>query len=153
MTTQPPTRPAYPLPDGRAISTAAHEALEVARKANERLGRAMAVTVAAAVRDILTDCDHEAPFDAAGLELVEDDGATLHATGRYWTADGEARDFATTPGVDDGQFGVFEMNEWVNYLGDSNWEVWRPLCTSEPDREGRSVWRLDLAKAAALPLD
>ncbi|WP_434593308.1 hypothetical protein [Streptomyces sp. A5-4] len=153
MTNQAPKSPAYPLPDGRTISTAAHEALNAHFAAVTRLGRVMAVVTAAAVRDVLTDNDHEAGFDAAHAELVEAVDGSLHATGRYWTADGTETSFTEAIGEADAGMGVFGMNEWVPYLGYENSDVWKPLVTTLPDRDGQPAYRFDLAKAAALPLD
>ncbi|WP_327123680.1 hypothetical protein [Streptomyces sp. NBC_01727] len=45
------------------------------------------------------------------------------------------------------------MNEWVPYLHYANERVWRPLVTKLPERDGQTVYRIDLAKAAGLPLD
>ncbi|GAA2948426.1 hypothetical protein ACFPN0_15125 [Kitasatospora cinereorecta] len=153
MTNQAPQSPAYPLPDGQAISTAAHEALNAHFAAVARLGRVMAVVTAAAVRDILTDNDHDAPFDAAHAELVEAADGSLHGTGRYWTADGTETSFTEAIGEHEAAMGVFGMNEWTPYLGYENQDVWKPLVTKLPDRNGQPAYRLDLAKAAALPLD
>ncbi|THA54255.1 hypothetical protein [Streptomyces sp. A1136] len=153
MTTQSPQSPAYPLPDGREISTAAHDALNAHFAAVERLGRVMAVVTAAAVRDILTDNDHDAPFDAAHAELIEAADGSLHGTGRYWTADGTETSFTEAIGEQAAGMGVFGMNEWTPYLGYENEKVWKPLVEELPPRGGQQVYRLDLAKAAALPLD
>ena len=153
MTNQAHQTPAYPLPDGQAISKAAEAALNAYFAAVARLGRVMAVVTAAAVRDILTNCDHDAPFDAAYAELVEAEGSSLHATGRYWTADGTETSFTEAIGEVDAGSSVFDMNEWTPYLNDGNREVWGPLVEEMADRDGRPVYRIDLAKAAALPLD
>ncbi|MFJ7586983.1 hypothetical protein ACIQZO_06230 [Streptomyces sp. NPDC097617] len=153
MTNQAPQKPAYPLPDGRAISMAAHEALAAHFQAGARLGRVMAVVTAAAVRDILTDHDHEAPFDAAHTELVEAADGALYGTGRYWTADGTETSFTEAVGEHEAAMGVYGMNEWTPYLDHGNRDVWKPLVTELPARNGQPAYRLDLAKAAALPLD
>lgn len=153
MTNQTPQAPAYPLPDGRAISKAADEALTAHAAAVTRLGRVMAVVTAAAVRDILTGCDHDAPFDAAYAELIEAADGSLLGTGRYWTADGMQTSFTEAIGEFDAGMGVHGMNEWTPYLDDTNREVWGPLVEEMPDRDGRAVYRIDLARAAALPLD
>ncbi|MFD4315019.1 hypothetical protein [Streptomyces sp. NPDC058548] len=153
MTNQAPQTPAYPLPEGNAIGAAAHEALDNHFKAVARLGRVMAVVTAAAVRDILTDHDHAAPFDAAHAELIEAEDGSLHATGRYWTKDGTETSFNEAIGERAGEMGVFGMNEWTPYMGYENQAVWKPLVTALPSRHGQTVYRFDLAKAAALPLD
>ncbi|MGA5643373.1 hypothetical protein ACPCTN_32105 [Streptomyces cinereoruber] len=148
MTAQP--RQTYPLPD---IGGVAHEALDALHKAHDRVGRVMAVVTALAVADILTDNDHDAPFDAAHAELIEAVDGSLHATGRYWTASGEGRTFADVVGGHAHNWGVFGMNEWTPYLGYENEDVWKPLVDELPPRNGRKVYRIDLAKAAALPTD
>lgn len=153
MTNQAPQNKAYPLPDGDKISTAAHEALDAHFAAVARLGRVMAVVTAAAVRDILTDSDHDAPFDAAHAELVEAADGSLHATGRYWKTDGTEASFTEAIGEQAAGMGVFGMNEWTPYLGYENQDVWKPLVTELPARNGQPAYRFDLAKAAALPLD
>lgn len=120
MTTHAPQNPAYSLPDGQKISIAAHEALQDLFKAHGRVGRVMALVTAAAVRDILTDCDHDAPFDAVHAELIEAADGSLHGTGRYWTADGTETSFTEAIGETDAGMGVFGMNEWTPYLGYEN---------------------------------
>ncbi|WP_433916974.1 hypothetical protein [Streptomyces sp. NBC_01744] len=144
---------AYQLPDGRTLSTAAHEAMNAYHAATERLGRVMAVVTAAAVRDILTGNDTAGvPFDATHAELMEAADGLLHATGRYWTADGTETSFTATLGTYAGGE-VFDMNEWVPYLNYDNERAWKPLVTKLPERDGQAVYRIDLAKAAGLPLD
>ncbi|WP_326814019.1 hypothetical protein [Streptomyces sp. NBC_01763] len=148
-----PQAPAYQLPDSRALSTAAHEAMNAYHAAAERLGRVMAVVTAAAVRDIMTGNDSaDVPFDATHAELMEAADGSLHATGRYWTADGTETSFTATLGTYAGDE-IFDMNEWVPYLNHDNERVWKPLVTKLPERDGRAVYRIDLAKAAGLPLD
>ncbi|MEU8870462.1 hypothetical protein AB0D24_04715 [Streptomyces javensis] len=153
MTTHGPQTPAYPLPDGSAISTGAHKALDELHAAQQKVGRVMAVVAAAAVRDILTGYDHDAPFDAAWLEVTEALGGTLFASGAYWTAAGERRTFVDDLGDSDGETGVFGMNEWTPYLNETNREVWEPISERLANRDGCRVFRIDLAKAAALSLD
>lgn len=99
MTDQTPSRPAYQLPDSGTLGAAALESLNAVEKANDRLGRVMAVVTAAAMRDILTDFDHSAPFDAARVQLTEGEDGSLFPTGRYWTAAGEERMFADADGL------------------------------------------------------
>ncbi|MFD9422263.1 MULTISPECIES: hypothetical protein [unclassified Streptomyces] len=147
-----PQNPAYVLPDSDAVSTAVDEALAALHQAQQRIGRVMAVVTAAAVRDILTHNTPGAPFDAAHVELIATEDCALHATGRYWTADGTETSFTEAVGHVDGGNGVFDMNEWAPYLGRENSDVWKPLVTALPARHGMSVYRLDLVKAAALRL-
>ncbi|MFE0546535.1 hypothetical protein [Streptomyces sp. NPDC058891] len=149
MTDQTPSRPAYELPDSGALGAAALESLKAVEKANDRLGRVMAVVTAAAMRDILTDFDHSAPFDAARVQLVEGEDGSLFPTGRYWTAAGEERMFADA----DGLGAIHDMSEWTRYLSDENRDVWLPLCDELPDLDRRPTFALDLVKAAALPID
>ncbi|MFJ3274046.1 hypothetical protein [Streptomyces sp. NPDC086776] len=147
-----PQTTAYQLPDSRTLSTAADEAMKAYHAAAERLGRVMAVVTAAAVRDILTGNEHGAPFDATHAELMEAADGSLHATGRYWTADGTETSFTATLGTYTGDE-VFDMNEWVPYLNYDNERVWKPLATKLPERDEQAVYRIDLAKAAGLPLN
>ncbi|MFI9026328.1 hypothetical protein [Streptomyces sp. NPDC053560] len=151
--THGPQKPAYPLPPGDRIATAVDESLAALGGAQKRVGRVMAVVTAAAVRDVLTGHDADTPFDAGSVELTEGADGSLFATGRYWTAAGEER--RLTDGLDDldGQFAIGEMGEWTPYLDDTNRDVWRPLCEELPERDGRKFYRMDLIKAAALPLD
>ncbi|WTW95421.1 hypothetical protein OG216_19460 [Streptomycetaceae bacterium NBC_01309] len=145
--------PAYPLPPTREISAAAHESLDAVRAAADRLGRVMAVVTAAAVRDILTRYTEGAGFDATHIELLEAADGSLFTKGRYWTADGTERTFAATPGVDDPEIAVHDINEWTYHLDERTSPVWLTLVTDLPDRNGFTAYRFDLAKAAALPLD
>ncbi|WP_327345942.1 hypothetical protein [Streptomyces europaeiscabiei] len=153
LTGQTPTRPAYQLPDARVLGTAATEALEAARRANERLGRVMAIVTAAAVRDILTGHEAAAPFDAVRAELVEGEDGSLFPTGRYWTAAGDERTFTEAVGASEAGNGIHGMSEWTVHLDDDNRHVWEPLCTELPDRDRRPAWGIDLVRAAALDLD
>ncbi|MEU6628424.1 hypothetical protein ABZ905_09030 [Streptomyces parvus] len=153
MPTQRPKAPAYALPDSDAIGAAVDETLSALHQAQDRTGRVMAVVTAAAVRDILTGDTPGAPFDATHVELMATEDGSLHATGRYWTADGTEALFTETLGATEGGNAVFDMNEWAPYLDRENEGIWRPLVTVLPERHGRPVYRLDLAKAAALPLD
>ncbi|MFJ2017031.1 MULTISPECIES: hypothetical protein [Streptomyces] len=84
MTDRTPSRPAYKIPDG--LSAAAHTALEAAHAAYDQLGRVMTVVAAAAVCDILTGHEPDAPFDAGRVERAEGEDGSLFPTGRYWTA-------------------------------------------------------------------
>ncbi|MFF4248969.1 hypothetical protein ACFYY2_31510 [Streptomyces sp. NPDC001822] len=131
MTTQ--TR-AYQHPDSGTLSAAADAALAAHSEAADRIARVMTVVTAAGVRDGLTGCDP----DATHLELTEGYDGDLWATGRYWTADGAERTFAEHA-ADGAGAGIVH--------------VWHPLCTELPDRDGRPAYRLDLTKAAGMPLD
>lgn len=151
MPNQPPSCPAYEIP--ARLDAVAHAVLDEARAAQNRLGRVMAVVAVAAVRDILTGHEPNAPFDAARVELVEGKDSSLYPTGRYWTLSGDERTLTETVGETEAGNGVHGMSEWTVYLDDSTRDAWRPLCTELPDRHGRPAWALDLIRAAALPLD
>lgn len=153
MTDQAPTTRAYQLPGSAALSVASGQALDASEKARDRLGRVMAVAIAAGFRDALADFDHDAPFDAAHAELSEGAGGDLSVTGRYWTLAGKERTLADDLGQFDADHAVFGINEWANYLDGSTWDVWHPLVTDLPDVDGRPAYRLDLIQAAALPID
>ncbi|WP_406321818.1 hypothetical protein [Streptomyces sp. NBC_00519] len=150
MTDQPPSRPAYAIP--ASLGTAAHTALEAAHAADDQLGRAMVVTAAAAVRDILTGHEPDAPFDASGVELVEGEDGSLFPTGRYWTTAGGERTFTEAVGETEAGNGIHGMSEWTAYLNDRTRDVWRPLCSKLDDRNGRPAYALDLVRAATIPL-
>lgn len=152
MSIQPASGPAYELPASRALAEAADKALNDNRTAHEQLGRVMAVVTAAGVRDILTGHQHDAPFDAARLELTE--GAdSLFPTGRYWTAAGAERTFTEDVGQTEAGNALHDLSGWTAYLDDNTRGVWRPLCDELPDRDGRPVFALDLVRAASLTLD
>lgn len=151
MTNQNPSRPAYRIP--AHLGAAAHAALNTTLAAREQLGRAMLVATAAAVRDILTDHQPDAPFDASAVELVEGEDGSLFPTGRYWTLGGVERTFADTVGLADAGNGIHGMSEWTAYLDDDNRNVWGPLCTELPERDRRPAWALDLLRAASIQLD
>ncbi|MGW3308264.1 hypothetical protein ACWDG9_16950 [Streptomyces sp. NPDC001073] len=151
MTHPTPSRPAYRVPS--SLGVAAHEALEAAHIAHERLGRAMCVVTAAAVRDILTGHEPDAPFDASAVELVEGVSGSLFPTGRYWTTAGDERTLTDAVGETDAGNGVHGMSEWTEYLNDATRDVWRPLCTELDDCDGRPSFSFDLIRAAALTLD
>ncbi|MFE2425005.1 hypothetical protein [Streptomyces hokutonensis] len=150
MSDQTPPRPAYRLPNSSALGAAVDTALNDAERAHEQLGRVMAVVTAAAVRDILTGCKPDAPFDAAAVELVEGEDGSLFPNGRYWTMAGDERTFTETVGLTEAGNGIHEMSGWTAYLDDDTRDVWRPLCGELPDRNGRPAYRVDLVRAAAL---
>ncbi|MET9935450.1 MULTISPECIES: hypothetical protein [unclassified Streptomyces] len=147
MTAQPAQT--YSLPDFHAEATDAVAALQAAQ---ERVARVMAVVTAAAVVDILTNWDREAPFDAAHLELIESADGSLHASGTYWTTTGDEKTFAGELDDHTAYWARHEMNEWVEYLDGENRHVWEPLVQEAGTLGGRKVFRFDLAKAAALPI-
>ncbi|PWI15992.1 hypothetical protein DI272_18845 [Streptomyces sp. Act143] len=152
MERQTPTRPAYELPASQALAEAVDQALNDNRTTHEQLGRVMLVVTAAAVRDILTGHQPDAPFDAARLELTEGKDS-LFPTGRYWTAAGDERTFTEDVGETEAGNALHDLGGWTAYLGDSTRDVWSPLCEELPGRDGRPVWSLDLPRAASLTLD
>lgn len=151
MTNQPASCLACKIP--AHLGAAEHAALDASRAAREQLGRAMVVTAAAAVRDILTGHEPDAPFDARAVELVEGEDGSLFPTGRYWTLGGDERTFTDTVGLAEAGNGIHGMSEWTAYLDDSTRDVWHDLCTGLPHRDGRPAYSLDLIRAAALQLD
>jgi hypothetical protein len=118
-------------------------ALGRAAQADADLARAACLIIAAAVRDLLTDHDHEAPFDAVELELTLHPGCVT-TDGTYWTAAGEQRQ------IDD-QHGLYETGEWTSYLTENNRVGWEPLCRRTGSDGQATVYRLDLIRAAELP--
>ncbi|MFZ3595068.1 hypothetical protein [Streptomyces sp. BH104] len=153
MTAYAPKTPAYRPPAADAIADAVDKVIAELRHVQHRIGRVMAVVTAAAVRDVLTGRDHDAPFDAAWVELVEHEDRKLFASGAYWTAAGKRRTFLDDFGRADGANAALDLNDWTGDLDDTNREVWEPISERLDDRRGRRVFRMDLAKAAALPLD
>ncbi|MER7740013.1 hypothetical protein ABTX34_17135 [Streptomyces sp. NPDC096538] len=152
MNDQTPSRPAYRLPASDTLGAAVDRALSAVRDADEQTGRVMLVVTAAAVRDILTGHQPDAPFDAGSLELTACEDGSLFPTGRYWTAACDERKFADAIGQADAGNALHDMSEWTRYLDDDTRDVWRPLCSELPDRDGRPVYRLDLVRAAAITL-
>ncbi|MFE3557284.1 hypothetical protein ACFXKW_20815 [Streptomyces sp. NPDC059193] len=136
------TSQSYTLPDCIYLAEAADVDPTTADPAH--VARAMCLLLAGTVRDLLTETDHDAPFDATGLELC-----LLHATGEvkatgfYWTAGGEYREF---PGVED----TYHLNGWTCDLNDHNGEAWKPLCDLIGGDVNATRYRLDLTRAAAL---
>lgn len=153
MTNQTPSRPAYQLPATEALGAAVTEALNAHEQTHTQLGRVMAVVTAAAVRDILTGHEPDAPFDASAVELVEGEDGSLFPTGRYWTMAGGERTFAEEVGQVEAANALHDMSGWTAYLNDDTRDVWRPLCGELDDRDGRPAYALDLPRAAALALD
>lgn len=140
MSYLPPTTAAL-----RHAVTTADTLRESAPAANARM---VCTVIAAAVRDILTNDTPGARFDAAALELVLDEGTGgVHATGTYWTVNGEQRRITEQDDVDG-------LAEWTRELNSLNRSGWQPLCESEPRRgtAGRP-FRLNLMRAAQLPTD
>lgn len=150
MTNQTPQGPAYKLPYASTMVAAADKAYAAYLKAAGRRGRVMAAATAVAVRNILTDFDTDpaAPFDATHLELITKECGTLTATGRYWTADGTETTFTETTGRD-ATLHLASLNGWTSHLDQTTQYAWFPLVECKPSRDGRPVYRLDLAKAAS----
>ncbi|MYS32938.1 hypothetical protein K388_06947 [Streptomyces sp. KhCrAH-43] len=116
------------------------------QRAEDRLARVACTHIAATVRDILTDHEPSAPFDATHLRLTGRLGREpLTTDGTYWTAAGEQR------GIPAGEpFDV--LSGWVSQLNWGSRHIWRPLCET-PDAPGANgvSYRLDLAQAAQIP--
>lgn len=133
----------YTLPDAQHLYDAERRAEELwslseSGTGDDEAARIMCLMLAAALRDILTDHDHVAAFDATGLELDFRHGAGT-ATGVYWTASGHTRRIADPVDVGD-----LDYRSWQ--LRFDNRGGWEPLCTPT----GRhNVYRLDLPRAAA----
>ncbi|MGA5599607.1 hypothetical protein ACPCUF_00975 [Streptomyces griseoincarnatus] len=149
MSNQQPSRQ---LPDSSTLGQAVDDVLKAVDRSHERLGRVMAVTTAAAVRDLLTGHQPDAPYDARRIELTEGADSSLFPTGRYWTETGELRTFDDTVGHVNAANGIHDLSEWTAYLDDTTRDVWWPLCEELPDSDGRPAYALDLDRAAALPL-
>ncbi|MGW6462038.1 hypothetical protein ACWF94_39950 [Streptomyces sp. NPDC055078] len=133
----------YHLPGPRELVNAIDTAQARLAAADAHRARVACTVIAAAVRDILTDFDHDAEFDATGLALLvgEHRGAVI-PRGTYWTASDEVRHIED-PHAQDG------LSEWVSHLNGDNRAGWEPLCTVL----SRGYYRLDLARAAQLPHD
>jgi hypothetical protein len=142
--------PAYTLPTSVTLAREVGAAADAARAADARVGRVMAVAIAAAVRDILTGNQPGAGFDAAELEIVQNPDGALCPTGRYWTQAGEERSLLRdSDGTGDPLHGLTEWTLWLDYR---NEVTWLPLVTEKRDRGGLLTCRLDLAQAAGQPL-
>ncbi|MFC8220445.1 hypothetical protein ACFUTY_19995 [Streptomyces sp. NPDC057362] len=138
----------YTVNDAK-LNDALDDAHERIQRAEDRLARVACAHVAAAVRDVLTDHEPTAPFDATHLRLTGRLGTDVLSTdGTYWTATGEERRIPAGE-LFDGLLG------WVNQLNYGNRHIWRPLCETEGTVVGAIGapvgYRLDLAQAAQLP--
>ncbi|MFE4263427.1 hypothetical protein [Streptomyces sp. NPDC056883] len=142
MTPQQITAQSYTLPAALALAEAGDRA-EQYETDQAGAARAACLLLAATVRDLLTDCDHDAPFDATGLELRLNPGpGTVSATGYYWTADGERREFQ---GADD----VYHLQGWAHFLTTDNQDTWEQLCAVQDGGTHTTWYRLDLIRASA----
>ena len=135
----------YTVNDAK-LNDALDDAHERIQRAEDRLARVACAHVAAAVRDVLTDHEPAAPFDATHLRLTGRLGTDVLSTdGTYWTATGEERRIPVGE-LFDGLLG------WVNQLNYGNRHIWRPLCETQAVAGDNGVdYRLDLAQAAQLP--
>ncbi|GHH54954.1 hypothetical protein [Streptomyces candidus] len=133
--------------DDSTLTLALDDAHERLQRAEDRLARIACAHIAAAVRDILTDHDPDAPFDAAHLRLIRQRGTAhvLSTDGTYWTTSGEQRRIEPSDLTDDGLLG------WTNQLHEGNRPVWLPLCKHEGPIGEAVGYRLDLTQAAHLP--
>lgn len=137
------TGQSYQLPDGLRLAQALDRA-EAPDAPAADVARSMCLGLAATVRDILTDHDHEAAFDATGLELVFTlANSSVNASGSYWTGDGTRREFA---GTED----TYHLNEWAHSLDGTNRDTWAALCEVLGENSHTVRYRLDLTRAAAL---
>ncbi|MFH8642723.1 hypothetical protein [Streptomyces goshikiensis] len=139
-----PEGQSYRVPDNEAL----RDALALADSClvgREAAARTMCVLLAATIRDLFTDYEPEAPFDAVALELLLHISGRVSPSGWYWTADGTRREL---PGAED----TYHLSEWSGELGKANRAGWLPLCTLIGGTMQFTRYRLDLARAAALPL-
>ncbi|WP_406738591.1 hypothetical protein OG365_24550 [Streptomyces sp. NBC_00853] len=137
------TGQSYQLPDGLHLAQALDRA-EAPDAPAADIARSMCLLLAATVRDILTDHDHDAAFDATDLELLFTlANGTVNASGSYWTGDGTCREFA---GTED----TYDLNGWAHSLDETNRETWASLCEVLGENGHTVRYRLDLTRAAAL---
>ncbi|MDW8804340.1 hypothetical protein P1P68_05925 [Streptomyces scabiei] len=131
--------------DHSDLTVAIDEAHGRIQRGQERLARVACALIAAAVRDSLTghDPDPAAPFDATHLRLTLNQHQRVVTDGTYWTADGEKRRITDS----------FDLAEWPHELDHYNRAAWEPLCEHEATAKGETHYRLNLAKAAALPAE
>ncbi|MEU9481938.1 hypothetical protein [Streptomyces sp. NPDC048191] len=135
----------YTVNDAK-LNDALDDVHERIARAEDRLAHIACAHIAAAVRDILTEDEPSAPFDATHLRLLwHGRRSELSTDGTYWTSRGEQR-----------RIDVAEMDVlagWVDQLNDRTRHIWRPLCErDEPRTLGEPFgYRLDLAQAAQLP--
>ncbi|MCM2388815.1 hypothetical protein [Streptomyces albipurpureus] len=131
----------YDLPEPGELTIAIDHAQAQLATADAHRARIACTVIAAAVRDILTDFDHDAEFDAAGLALrVGEYGCAAVPLGTYWTATDEVHHIEDPDALDG-------LSEWVSHLNWDNRAGWQPLCIAI----SRGYYRLDLARAAQLP--
>ncbi|MFD0723779.1 hypothetical protein [Streptomyces globosus] len=137
----PALHQSYTLPDDAYLAAAGSRADHLWWEiGDEELARLMCLFIAATVRDFLTHFEHDLPFDAVELELAYGDrGEVATATGAYWTAAGEQREFTRQEASD--------INDWAHKLRGDNRGGWEPLCRLVSRRPTR--YRLDLVRAAA----
>ncbi|WP_327413843.1 hypothetical protein [Streptomyces sp. NBC_01233] len=129
----------YQLPDGLHLAQALDRA-EAPDAPAADIARSMCLLLAATVRDILTDHDH----NATGLELLFSlANSTVNASGSYWTGDGTRREFA---GTED----TYHLNGWAHSLDETNRDTWASLCEVLGENGHTVRYRLDLTRAAAL---
>ncbi|MEW1804203.1 hypothetical protein ACIGO7_07870 [Streptomyces virginiae] len=136
------TGESYQLPDDRHLAQALDRAEAPDAKADD-VARIMCLLLAAEVRDILTDHQYPAPFDATGLELLCTADGTVRASGAYWTGDGTRREFEEA-GAE------YHLGAWACELDNTNRDTWSPLCEPLGDNGHTARYRLDLIRAAAL---
>ncbi|WP_327258213.1 hypothetical protein [Streptomyces sp. NBC_01244] len=142
MTTQHTAAQSYTLPAALALAEAGDRA-EQYESDQAAAARAACLLLAATVRDLLTDCDHDAPFDATALELRLNPGpGTVSATGFYWTTEGERQEFQ---GAED----RYHLQGWAHYLTTDNQDTWEQLCTVTDGGTHATRYRLDLIRASA----
>ncbi|WP_331756618.1 hypothetical protein [Streptomyces sp. NBC_01568] len=142
MTHQPTAAQSYTLPDSLTLAEAA-DRTEAHGAAPADVARAVCLLLAATVRDLLTGDDHDAKFDAVGLELLRNHVlGTMTATGYYWTADGGRRQFEEA-------CASYELTGWSCDLTDENRDAWEALCTVLDGDDLSTRYRLDLPRAAA----
>ncbi|GGX36397.1 hypothetical protein [Streptomyces chryseus] len=139
-----PPNAAYTLPDPATLVEEIELAELFLQAAANNRARVRCVVIAAGVRDLLTDHQHDRGFDAVALELIHAPRSPVIAPGTYWTAAGERREIA-----DDS--GLWELHEHISELDAANAEGWQPLCTRIGISEDGTHYRLDLIKAAKLP--
>ncbi|MEY2233135.1 hypothetical protein [Streptomyces sp. BF23-19] len=136
------TGESYQLPDDRHLAQALDRAEAPDAQADD-IARIMCLLLAATVRDILTDHEYPAAFDAVGLELHATADGTVRTTGAYWVGDGTRREFEE-PGAE------YHLDAWACELDNANRDTWAPLCELLSDDSGTARYRLDLIRAAAL---
>ncbi|WP_327267161.1 hypothetical protein OG444_40230 (plasmid) [Streptomyces sp. NBC_01232] len=139
---RPTAAQSYTLPDSLTLAEAADRADDCSTD-SAAVARAVCLLLAATVRDLLTKGDHDAGFDATGLELLRHHVlGTMTATGYYWTADGGRHQFEEANAS-------YDLTGWSCDLTDKNQDAWEPLCTALDGDDLGTRYRLDLPRAAA----